>query len=142
MGRNSARMLSRTHLAHDNIGPRHHDIKNSSTNAMGHMGMQDLYRQTSTGRGGAHDTHLTEVPRWNMGGMGSVKMSNGLLFHEYQARSDASYGAGPKEDKDHRHDGGNPYITNTKPFGVSMPHHQMLGHYPQNSQPRISLAMT
>ena len=43
-----------------------------------------------------------------MGGMGSVKMSNGLLFHEYQARSDASYGAGAKEDKDNRHDGANP----------------------------------
>ena len=77
-----------------------------------------------------------------MGGMGAVKMSNPLLFHEYYSRSDASYGSGPKEDLDHRHDGANPYNTNTKLFGVSMPHHQMLGHYTQNSQPRISLAMT
>ena len=137
MGRNSTRVLAHTILAHDDAGPCHHDAKNESTNALGHTMSQDLYRQHGLGRGGAHDTHVTEVSRYNMGGMGAVKMSNPLLFHEYNSRSDASYGSGPKEDLDHRHDGADPYNTNTKPFGVSMPHHQMLGHYPQNSQPRM-----
>ena len=142
MGCNSTQMLSRTILAHDDVGPCHHDIKNSSTNAMGHMGTQDLYRQSSLGRGGGHDTHLSEVLRWSLGGFGAVQMDCPSPLNHYHPRSDASWAAGPKEDKDNRHDGANPYITNTKPWGVSMPHHQMLGHYPQNSQQRISLAMT